>query len=129
MEGAECVSLEDHSLSELSGILPRTAEFLFSEIDRLRKNNMRYIFTVSCFEIYCDEVHDLLCPDGKSGDLKLITKKNGVEVSGLTQQSALTKDHLWSALQLAHQNKTFEKTVHNDRSSRAHTVFQIEIAS
>ena len=103
----------------MSGILPRTGEFLFKEIKWLAKNGFKCSIEAACFEIYCEEIKDLF--DKQSTNWKDTKDLNWVAVS---EESALS-----GLIHQAHQNRTFEKTAHNDRSSRSHAVFQIWVTS
>jgi hypothetical protein len=50
----------DSKIDEISGILPRTAEFIFGEIERLNKQSSKqYHLEISSIEVYCDNVKDL----------------------------------------------------------------------
>ena len=54
----------DFSLHGLSGILPRTAVFLFEERTRLMAQiNTELKLEISAIEIYCDELRDLFSED------------------------------------------------------------------
>ena len=77
MEGphSECLFDTNLNVHEMSGILPRTAVFLLSEVERLGK----YIFDeirveISALEIYCDEVKDLF----SNKVIDLMTDKNKI---------------------------------------------------
>ena len=53
------------TVDELSGILPRTAEFIFAEIERQKHHGLQKDFhiQISSIEIYCDNVRDLYSTD------------------------------------------------------------------
>jgi hypothetical protein len=77
MEGpiGECLIDMHMIVHEMSGILPRTAIFIFKEVERLRS----YIYDeikveISALEIYCDEVRDLF----SDKVIDLMTDKNKV---------------------------------------------------
>lgn len=56
------------------------------------------------------------------------TEKSGhVLITNLSWEPISCPRHLQSLIAQSHKNKTFKQTVHNDRSSRSHTVFQIWI--
>ena len=62
MEGPDASLLfdDDFKINELSGILPRSAEFIFKEIERIKKQFMReYKIEISSLEIYNEQVRDL----------------------------------------------------------------------
>ena len=75
MEGPDqemLFSEKDFSLSDLSGILPRTAVHLFKEKERLMRNFKRSLdLEISAIEIYCEEIRDLFNDDGKNGAIGL----------------------------------------------------------
>lgn len=59
---------ENYSIHELSGILPRTADFMFKEIARIKTQFKReYSIKVSSLEIYCEHVRDLFGSDNENG--------------------------------------------------------------
>jgi hypothetical protein len=73
--------INDVTLDELSGILPRTAEFLLKEVARLKKLNGReFGIEVSSIEVYCDTVKDLYGSGPEANDLNLITVKDKVVI-------------------------------------------------
>ena len=62
MEGPNSHLLFDDNfeIHELSGILPRAADYIFKEIKRLKSSfNREYNIEVSSLEIYCENVRDL----------------------------------------------------------------------
>lgn len=62
----------DFSLHNLSGILPRTAVFLFQEQDRLHRQFGRsFSLEISALEIYCDQLRDLFCENEESKGLNV----------------------------------------------------------
>lgn len=79
MEGPP-YALNGETVDELSGILPRTAEFLFSELKRLKNQGHKdFNIDVSSLEVYCENVRDLYSEDAKQ-NMDLITVKNKVVV-------------------------------------------------
>jgi len=61
MQGPEWMSFEAEEDNDMSGIIPRTGQFIFKEINWLNKQGWKFWLQASCFEIYCDELKDLLC--------------------------------------------------------------------
>jgi kinesin family protein C1 len=80
----------------------------------------------ACFEIYCENVRDLL-NSSTDQNLKLLTSKKGTVIKNLYWEHVKSSQDLSTLLEVACDNKTYKKTSHNDRSSRSHTVFQIKI--
>ena len=66
MEGCTLI-LHDNQLQEASGILPRTAVFVQSEVQRLKQQlgkDMRV--EISALEVYCDQIFDIFESKQKS---------------------------------------------------------------
>jgi Zn finger protein HypA/HybF involved in hydrogenase expression len=88
MEGPPYVYMdsENMQIDETSGILPRTAEFIFDELKRIRASgNKEFRVEISSLEIYCDNVRDLYSEEeSTSQSLNLITVKNKVVIQGQT---------------------------------------------
>jgi kinesin family member C1 len=79
----ESMDLNNENLDELSGIIPRTAEFLLREVERLKKLNGREFFVeVSSIEVYCDTVKDLYGNGPDANDLNIISIKDKVVIQG-----------------------------------------------
>ena len=75
----------DSTVDEISGILPRTAEFIFGEIRRLNKQSgKQYHLEISSIEVYCDNVKDLYGQEGNNQEMQLVTVKNKVVIQGQT---------------------------------------------
>lgn len=47
-------------ISELCGVLPRTADFIFKEISRIKLLGNDFLLHFSAFEIYNEKIYDLL---------------------------------------------------------------------
>jgi hypothetical protein len=83
--------INDGTLDELSGILPRTAEFLLKEVSRLKKLNGReFGIEVSSIEVYCDTVKDLYGTGPEANDINLISVKDKVVIQGQTWKKVET---------------------------------------
>ena len=65
-------------LNETSGILPRTADFIFNEMIRLNKMNMTFKLSISALEIYNDNIYDLLDISKDRSPLSITLIKNNV---------------------------------------------------
>lgn len=81
MEGPDASLLfdENFEVNDLSGILPRAAEFLFQEIARLQKQFSReFKLEISSLEIYCDNLRDLFADNETF--LNLVTVRNRVVI-------------------------------------------------
>ena len=132
MQGPEWIDPAETRIQEMSGIMPRTGQFIFEEMNYLRKVGYVHQLEISCFEIYCDEVRDLQVDSScfqktNSKGLKLLQDKTKTLIEGLTWKRVKSASQLASIISECNENKTMKATVHNNRSSRAHTIFQIRI--
>ena len=70
------------NINELSGILPRTARFIFSEFGRLSKFDHNYKLFISAVEIYNENIYDLFCVNShEKTPLSVCTTKNNVRIN------------------------------------------------
>lgn len=132
MEGPNSNLLYDESefkVHELSGILPRTADFLFQEVYRLQKQFKReFSISVSSLEIYCENVRDLFSTDNDEQSLNLVTiKGNKVVVQNQTWRKVNSTREFLELIKLSSSKRVFATNGANEHSSRSHHVFQIRI--
>lgn len=102
-------------LSETSGILPRAAYLIFSELSRQTVQNAE-IF-ISCAEVYMESISDLL------SDTKTVHKT----LDTISWHQVNTFKDLLTNICLASQKRITRDTHQNQTSSRSHTVYQIRI--
>lgn len=94
--------------------MPRGVEYIFQQINFLKKYEWEYKVFVSFQEIYMDQIRDLL---------KDAPALNG-EVSCIQVESPA---HLSPLLRIANQNRKVAETFCNERSSRSHSIFQLKL--
>lgn len=85
--------------------------------------------SLSCLEIYMEQIFDLLEKKGGSGKSKQIRElPNGsVYVENLEEIYVNSMEQILAYMQTADVNRTVAETLMNDRSSRSHSVFQLQI--
>lgn len=78
--------MELSDTNEMSGIIPRTGQFIFEEVNRLKQSyGYKFILEAACFEIYCEDVRDLL---NTKQVLKMQSEKSGlVVIANLTWET------------------------------------------
>jgi hypothetical protein len=83
MEGAGIKQLnENQELAPEAGILPRTAIFLFRELERLQTNfSSEFRIEISSLEIYCDKIRDLLSETNENVVLRADSNQKVVVVN------------------------------------------------
>lgn len=114
-------------LNDLSGILPRTSEFLFNEIQRLQKMNNNYKVFLSAIEIYNENVYDLF--DKEKQPLTISYIKNQCHLKNLSWFQISNQEDFIDLTIKAFNLRRSETTIHNDYSSRSHAIFQIKLES
>ena len=91
MQGPEWQAHQATVLNEMSGILPRTGHFLFEEISRLSKNGFSCHIEAACFEIYCEEIRDLLTGDQDSASTNSSRKTRDLNWIPVKNQDTLSQ--------------------------------------
>ncbi|XP_006882255.1 PREDICTED: kinesin-like protein KIFC1 [Elephantulus edwardii] len=115
------------------GLIPRALRHLFSMTQELREQGWTYSFVASYVEIYNETVRDLLAigtRKGQAGECKIRRAGPGSEaltVSNARYVPVSCEKEVEALLHLAHQNRAVACTAHNERSSRSHSVFQLQI--
>lgn len=120
---------------QVEGLIPRALRHLFSVAQDLSGQGWTYSFVASYVEIYNETVRDLLATGtrkkhgggeceirraGPGSEELIVTNARYVPVSCEKEVEAL--------LQLARQNRAVASTAKNERSSRSHSVFQLQIS-
>lgn len=112
--------------SELRGIIPNTFEHIFDYI-ALNGSKDKYLVRASYFEIYNEEIRDLL---SSKPHVSLELKESpdtGVYVKDLTSTAVKSVEEIDKVLQKGKKNRMVGSTLMNAGSSRSHSVFTIVI--
>ena len=102
-------------LNESSGILPRAAYHIFSEISRQSVVNAQVF--ISCAEVYMDTISDLLSD----------TKTTSKTMENVTWHQVVSLPELLKHICEASHKRVTRDTHLNQTSSRSHTIYQIRI--
>lgn len=123
-------TMEGDEFDEARGVIPRAVQQIFKASDKLASQGWEFTFTASFVEIYNETLRDLLYK-GKSDKRPEheIRKSNNNEltVTNLTYQKVSCEDQVLGLIALANQNRSTAQTAQNDRSSRSHSVFKLDI--
>ncbi|KNH09605.1 OSM3-like kinesin [Perkinsela sp. CCAP 1560/4] len=107
---------------ETFGLVPRICDGLFS---RLSTESQHFKATVSIVEIYMERTFDLLKQRKElqiRGDLR-----NGFQVLNASRIEVSSYQSILPLLRDADLQKTYSSTALNERSSRAHTLFELDV--
>ncbi|XP_056275394.1 kinesin-like protein KIFC1 isoform X2 [Pseudoliparis swirei] len=122
MEGDEC--------DESRGVIPRAVKQIFRAAEKLAAQGWEFTFTASFVEIYNESLRDLLYSGKASKRPEHEIRKsssNEVTITNLTYERVCNEDQVLGLIMLANQNRSTAQTTQNDRSSRSHSVFQLDI--
>jgi len=112
------------------GIVPISSEEIFNRISLNDNPNLTYEVTVSMLEIYNERIQDLLIPTDSrpTGGLRVRESKIvGVFVEGLTKHPVSSYAEVEQMMEIGNTNRSIGSTKMNATSSRAHTIFTIEL--
>lgn len=115
-----------NNVPELKGIIPNSFAHIFGHIAKADES-VKFLVRVSYFEIYNEEIRDLL---SKNKDHCLEVKERpdiGVYVKDLSAYIANNADDMERIMSLGNKNRSVGATAMNEVSSRSHAIFSIII--
>jgi kinesin family member 3B len=114
---------------DLQGIIPRTFSRIFDHINKT--SDRKFLTHVSFYEIYNEEVRDLLAPVGKQKESLEVKEKadSGFYVKDLSTINVKNDQEMMKLLESGNRNRSVGATLMNEQSSRSHSVFTINIES
>ncbi|CRG94157.1 conserved Plasmodium protein, unknown function [Plasmodium gallinaceum] len=137
-----------NEISDNIGILPRFLDDMYKIIEKKKRNNINFDVSCTYIEIYNEEIVDLIDFDEVSYDVKL-NKKNGknkkkskinknisiredinkkeIILMGIKNEKVENVQDVFSILHKGNLYRTTEKTFMNDKSSRSHAIFTINL--
>lgn len=104
------------------GVIPRSLEQIFSTIGYLNELGWVFNIKVSCMEIYCDQIRDLLNNNQKNV-VKDIRPENflSIEIKKI--------EDFYELMAIAIEKRVVAETQCNEKSSRSHCIYQIRITA
>jgi kinesin family member C1 len=118
------------------GIIPRAVQQIIEQAISLKKQGWTMNINVSVVELYNEELKDLLVSNASNSNgekLNISTLQNRVTVAGLSQVEidcsnvVIGMNHLEQVLEQSNRARTTVATGMNERSSRSHMVFMVEL--
>ena len=107
------------------GVIPRSQSEIYNKIEKLAKGNTNTTIKISFIEIYNEMIRDLLNPSNENLKLQ-IDKDSNLKIEDLTETSAPTIEDAIDLFENGENQRKFDKTKMNDRSSRPHVIFKIQ---
>ncbi|XP_028254430.1 kinesin-like protein KIFC1 [Parambassis ranga] len=123
-------TMEGDEFDETRGVIPRAVQQIFKAAAKLEAQGWEFTFTASFVEIYNETLRDLLYT-GKASvrpehEIRKLSN-NEVTITNLTYEKVINEDQVLGLIALANRNRSTAQTAQNDRSSRSHSVFQLDI--
>eukprot|EP01113_Clastostelium_recurvatum_P043143 TRINITY_DN7088_c0_g1_i4.p1 TRINITY_DN7088_c0_g1~~TRINITY_DN7088_c0_g1_i4.p1 ORF type:complete len:687 (-),score=208.63 TRINITY_DN7088_c0_g1_i4:86-1921(-) len=115
---------------EQRGMIPRTVEQIFASARALEAKGWTYEMDAFFLEIYNETIRDLLCSKAAAADTKYDIKHDGSGLTSVTNMTVTRVAHpaqVYELLQMASKNRAVGRTNCNERSSRSHSVFQLQL--
>jgi len=122
MEGGLGLEVESES-----GMIPRTVKQIFDMKRRLKDKNWDYKLQASFLEIYNEEIRDLLANDPNLRHEIKMNESKDVTVTNLKVEEVVSEEQINKMIFKARKNRSWAKTLCNERSSRSHSVFLLRI--
>lgn len=129
MMGPSTCEIVDIDSDQFSGITPRFCRDLFERITQLNPQSSVSV-EVSYFEIYNEKIHDLLAISNSANKTPLKVREHpewGPYVVDLSVHSVKSYKELRNWLLLGNKNRATAATTMNEKSSRSHSIFSIEL--
>lgn len=111
------------------GIIPRSFDFLMNTIEAAKEKGWSYELEASHLEIYCEELRDL-CEDSGSKKLDILASSDGgkhINVQNLSSHKVTNQAQINNLIKRAKKRRATASTNCNERSSRSHSVFVLNI--
>ncbi|CAK6971642.1 carboxy-terminal kinesin 2-like [Scomber scombrus] len=123
-------TMEGDEYDDTRGVIPRAVQQIFKAAEKLEAQGWEFTFTASFVEIYNETLRDLLYTGKASKRPEHEIRKstnNEISITNLTYEKVSTEDQVLGLIAVANQNRSTAQTAQNDRSSRSHSVFQLDI--
>uniref|UniRef100_A0A8C6P9C0 Kinesin-like protein n=1 Tax=Nothobranchius furzeri TaxID=105023 RepID=A0A8C6P9C0_NOTFU len=122
-------TMEGEEFDDSRGVIPRAVQQIFRAGEKLESQGWEFNFTASFVEIYNETLRDLLYTGkpSKRPEHEIRKSNNEVTVTNLTYKQVCSEGQVLDLIALAKQNRSTAQTAQNDRSSRSHSVFQLQI--
>lgn len=126
---------EQNSQATDKGIVPRSVQHLFAEIERRKAEANEksqpvpaFKVTAQFLELYNEDIIDLLDNDvNKEHQIKIVQENGNISTFGATNRQVNSADEAFECLRVGALSRTTAFTKMNSQSSRSHAIFTIMI--
>ena len=108
------------------GLIPLSIKEIFNSLNNKESSISKYIVKVSYSEIYNETVNDLIDSTKKNLEIRESSQK-GIFVNNLSEITVTTVEKAMQLLNKGEANRIIAETKLNEKSSRSHTIFKINI--
>jgi len=126
--GASSASSLDEESNKQRGLVPRVLENIFARIQSSASGEGSYAIKASFFEVYNEQVFDLLHASG-GGNALLVRedKQRGVFVEDVIEETMTSPEDCKRVLSTGYKNRHVASTAMNRDSSRSHAIFLLKM--
>ena len=112
--------------TDQQGIIPKVVKMMFDEVEK-HKTTKEILIKVSFIEIYNEEIHDLLDPQGQS-KITIRELTRGIpSLCGQQEERVTNCEDLFKLLEKGAVHRRTRSTLMNECSSRSHAILEINI--
>ena len=108
------------------GLIPLSIKEIFNSLNNKESSITKYIVKVSYSEIYNETVNDLIDSTKKNLEIRESSQK-GIFVYNLSEITVTSVEKAMQLLNKGEANRIIAETKLNEKSSRSHTIFKINI--
>ena len=108
------------------GLIPLSIKEIFNSLNNKESSITKYIVKVSYSEIYNETVNDLIDSTKKNLEIRESSQK-GIFVNNLSEITVTSVEKAMQLLNKGEANRIIAETKLNEKSSRSHTIFKINI--
>eukprot|EP01062_Namystynia_karyoxenos_P053287 TRINITY_DN430_c0_g3_i1.p1 TRINITY_DN430_c0_g3~~TRINITY_DN430_c0_g3_i1.p1 ORF type:complete len:859 (+),score=305.22 TRINITY_DN430_c0_g3_i1:87-2579(+) len=126
-EGGRSAALDEHSAHfRERGLIPRIVAEIFQRLEAQPKAEMEWKVSISCFELYKEQIRDLIVHASEHKDLRIREDRGqtgrGIYVENLREVTCQSTPEIFDVIRTGMKNKQVASTGMNDTSSRSHTL-------
>ena len=108
-----------------AGIIPRAIHYIFDLLENKKSDIIDFSIRISYLELYNEDLRDLLVDNNES--LKIFEENKKILVQNAEEMPVRNIHHCLEMVQLASEKRQTSATFCNEKSSRSHTIFIMQV--